>query len=120
MCIRDSAATLAMRKTLRNQRIWLIIESDETYPYIGLRGKRRQIKLSTSTLQRLGIPIGSLVELVGKHPAPLRCWVAATTGSDSELCPMDRFGRKILGVGPGDRVLLRVLESHFPVERLAS
>ena len=116
----DAVATLAMRETLRNQRIWLIIESDETYPYIGLRGKRRQIKLSTLTLQRLGIPIGSLVELVGKHPAPLRCWVAATTGSDSELCPMDRFGRKILGVGPGDRVLLRVLESHFPVERLAS
>jgi N-methylhydantoinase B len=45
-----------------------------------------------------------LVELRGRHPAPLRAWVRVEASAGEEQIALDALGRRILGVGPGDGV----------------
>lgn len=50
----------------------------------------------------------TLVELPGRHAAPLRAWVEPDPAA-GEALPLDERARRILGVAPGDPVRVRVL-----------
>lgn len=55
-----------------------------------------------------------LVEIHGSNPAPLRAWVKIS-GEGADDIPLDEFGRRVLGVQPGDEVELRLLVMpHVP------
>jgi N-methylhydantoinase B len=58
-----------------------------------------------------GLKANQLVELLGRHPAPLRAWVKLDTAVPAGAAPLDEFGRKVLGVEAGMRVRLRTLDS---------
>ena len=61
-----------------------------------------------------GLKANQLVELLGRHPAPLRAWVKLDPAVAPGKAPLDEFGRKALGVKGGERVRLRALDA--PVE----
>ena len=50
-----------------------------------------------------------LVELQGRHPAPLRAWIAIDAAGGSADIGLDELGRRILGIAPGDTVEIRRL-----------
>jgi N-methylhydantoinase B len=56
----------------------------------------------------LGVEIGALIELHGRHPAPLRAWVRIDATAADQV-GLDTLGRRILGVAPGDTVEIRSL-----------
>ena len=86
-----------------------MVKADETHPYIGNRGKRRVVRLSEGTLTRLGARVGDLIELMGNHPAPLRCWIELGEKIEQDICPIDEFGRSVLGVESAETVWVRSL-----------
>ena len=53
----------------------------------------------------------TLVELLRTHPAPLRAWGRIDDEVAGGDCPMDAFGRRVLGVAPGDTVIVRTLRT---------
>jgi N-methylhydantoinase B len=103
----DAAATSRLRGDLVARRVHATIVADDTLdPYVGDKGRRRMAELSAADAAALGVANDDLIELVGRHPAPLRAWVriAAVAAGTQRL---DAFGRKVLGVANGDRVMLR-------------
>jgi N-methylhydantoinase B len=74
-----------------------------------VRGKHRTLRLGPAFAAELGVAAGDLVELWGRHPAPLRAWVRLDPEASSREMPLDALGRRILGVAPGDPVELRAL-----------
>jgi N-methylhydantoinase B len=58
----------------------------------------------------LGLAAGDLIELRGRHPAPLRAWLRVEADAHEEQVALDAFGRRILGVSPGDSVEVK----HLP------
>ncbi|MGF7158756.1 N-methylhydantoinase B [Rhodoligotrophos appendicifer] len=110
----DSEATTVRRREIAGQRIRITVRSDESDPYEGRKGRHRTLALSATQSALLGAPGGTLVELHGRNPAPLRAWVklVGETGHDIGL---DDFGLRVLGVAPGDEVELRILSMpHIP------
>ena len=105
----DVDRTSALRLDMRGQRLRLTVKADETDPYIGNRGKRRVVRLSEATIIGLGVRVGDLVELMGNHPAPLRCWIEFGEKIEQDICPMDEFGRRVLGVEQAESVWVRPL-----------
>jgi len=105
----DVDRTSALRLDMRGQRLRLTVKADETDPYIGNRGKRRVVRLSEETIIGLGVRVGDLVELLGNHPAPLRCWIESGEKIEQDICPMDEFGRRVLGVEQAESVWVRPL-----------
>jgi len=105
----DDDRTSALRLDMLGRRLRLTIRADETYPYIGNRGKRRAVRLSEGTITRLGVRVGDLIELMGNHPAPLRCWIEFGEKIEQDICPMDEFGRRVLGVEQAESVWVRSL-----------
>jgi N-methylhydantoinase B len=105
----DLAATAARRAELAARVRRFPVRADERDPYEGVRGKHRTLRLGPAFAAELGVAAGDLVELWGRHPAPLRAWVRLDPEASSREMPLDPLGRRILGVAPGDPVELRAL-----------
>ena len=107
----DEEATKRRRAELTARRPRLAVQADERDAYEGRRGKHRVQRLAPGLASRLGMAEGDLVEMLGRHPAPLRAWVRIDTDALDDLVPLDSLGRRILGVEPGATVELRRLWS---------
>jgi N-methylhydantoinase B len=105
----DEAATRKHRAKLTAARRRFPVRADERDPYEGGRGRHRVLRLPPALARRLRVKSGDLVELRGRHPAPLRAWVCTDAGAPPGLVPLDALGRRILGVGPADLVEVRRL-----------
>ncbi|MGQ0543846.1 MAG: hydantoinase B/oxoprolinase family protein [Betaproteobacteria bacterium] len=103
----DAKATAELRKRIRSREMSLDVFPDETNPYEGIRGRHRVLRLHPSC----GLRENQLVELLGRHPAPLRAWVKLDATVPAGAAPLDEFGRRVLGVEAGARVRLRKLDS---------
>ena len=100
-----------LRSDLRSLGIRLLVIESENSPYEGIKGRHRIISISRAFAQKNDLADGQLAELIGKNPAPLRGWVKlvdADIGEDFST-ELDDFGRRSLGVDPGDQVLFRLL-----------
>jgi len=101
----DADATRAQRAALAVRRRRLPVKADERDAYEGKRGKHRVLRVTPGLAQSLELKPGDLVELRGRHPAPLRAWIRVDPAApDREVVPLDAIGRRILGVQPGDTV----------------
>ena len=103
--------TSALRERHAAARPRLVVVADERHSYTGGKGMRRIVRLNGATAERLGIVHDTLVELRGAHPAPLRAWARIDDEVAGADCPMDAFGRQVLGIAPGDSVILRTLRT---------
>jgi N-methylhydantoinase B len=103
----DARATEKLRQRLASEAMSLQVVPDETNAYEGIRGRHRVLRLHPSS----GLKANQLVELLGRHPAPLRAWVKLDTAVPAGAAPLDEFGRKVLGVEAGVCVRLRTLDS---------
>jgi N-methylhydantoinase B len=112
----DLAATASRRAALASERVRLVVRADDALdPYVGAKGRRRIVTLAPGDAQALDLQIDDLVELVGRHPAPLRAWVRIAQTPTGEI-RLDPFGRSVLGVVDGDAVLIR----RVPVPQLVN
>jgi len=90
-------------------RVRFSIKADDTLdPYVGAKGRRRVVMLDPADAQALGLGTDDLVEMLGRHPAPLRAWVRIDAGRAGEI-RLDAFGRSVLGVEHGDSVQIRAV-----------
>ncbi|HEX9819890.1 MAG TPA: hydantoinase B/oxoprolinase family protein [Methylomirabilota bacterium] len=105
----DAAATTAERARRAAARPRVGVVADERDPYEGGRGRHRVLRLSPALGRTLGLATSDLVELLGRHPAPLRAWVRLDDAAPAGVAPLDALGRRILGVVPGDAVQTRRL-----------
>jgi N-methylhydantoinase B len=105
----DAAATRAERARLAAARRRWPVAADEREPYEGRRGQHRVLRLAPALAASLGLGTGDLVQLLGRHPAPLRAWVRVDDRAPDGQVPLDALGRRILGAAPGQRVELRRL-----------
>ena len=107
----DTAATERQRAALVAAGRSFAVVVDEREAYEGRRGRHRVVRLSPALAYALGITTGDLVELLGRHPAPLRAWVRVDADAPEGGVPLDALGRRILGVAAGDGVRIRPLRS---------
>jgi N-methylhydantoinase B len=105
----DAAATAAQRTRLAAARRRWPVVADEREAYEGERGRHRVLRLSPALAGTLGVAARDLVELLGRHPAPLRAWVRVHDTAPAGHIALDTLGRRILGVTPDDTVLVRRL-----------
>jgi N-methylhydantoinase B len=105
----DAAATRARRAELAAAPRRFPVRADERDSYEGARGKHRVLRLDPALAGRLGVGDRDLVELWGRHPAPLRAWVRVDAAAPAGVVPLDALGRRILGVAAGDTVEIRRL-----------
>jgi N-methylhydantoinase B len=105
----DLSATRAERERLAAARRRFPVVADERNPYEGRLGRHRVLRVTPAMAGDLGLATGDLLELLGRHPAPLRAWVRVEVGVTDEQIALDAFGRRILGVSPGDTVEVRRL-----------
>jgi N-methylhydantoinase B len=105
----DQGATKRRRAELAKARQRVPVRADERNPYEGARGKHRVLRLASVTASALGLASGNLVELRGRHPAPLRAWVKLDPEERELEVPLDRLARRILGVDMGETVEVRRL-----------
>jgi N-methylhydantoinase B len=105
----DNEGTKRLRSELTALRRRLAVRADERDAYEGRRGKHRVQRLAPALASRLGMAEGDLVEMLGRHPAPLRAWVRIDAGTPDDQVPLDSLARRILGVEPGATVELRRL-----------
>jgi N-methylhydantoinase B len=80
---------------------------DERDPYEGRLGRPRVLRVAPAMAANPGMATGDLIELRGRHPAPLRAWVRFEAGAAEGQIALDALGRRILGVSPGDTVEVR-------------
>jgi len=101
----DVDATHVQRAALAAQRCRVPVEADEREAYEGKRGKHRVLRLAAVLARSVNLKTDDLVELRGRHPAPLRAWIKVEpTAPDRQVVPLDAVGRRILGVEPGETV----------------
>ncbi len=105
----DEAATWARRAELAAAVRRFPVVADERDPYEGVRGRHRVLRLGPRFAGELGLAAGDLIELWGRHPAPLRAWVGLDPDVPDGAMPLDALGRRILGVQVGDGVEIRRL-----------
>ncbi len=105
----DMTATAAERARLAAARRRFSVVADEREPYEGRRGRHRVLRLAPALAGALGLEPGTLVELLGRHPAPLRAWVRIDADAADGQIALDGLGRRILGVAAGDSVEIRRL-----------
>lgn len=116
----DQTGTTSLRAQLASAIVRLPIIADESPPYEGIKGRHRVLRMRNATAQRLGVRSNQLIELLGRHPAPLRAWVKLDESAPADAFPMDAFGRQVLGVVAGDTVRLRGIDTPIaPGERRA-
>jgi N-methylhydantoinase B len=106
----DGAATTTDRDRLRAARRHVRVLADERAPFTGVRGRRRLAHLPPDP----DLPEGTLIELHGRHPAPLRAWVAHDPGLAGGQCALGAEALTVIGLTPGDPAHLRVLASPVP------
>jgi N-methylhydantoinase B len=115
----DEAATRTRRSAIAAGRKTFAVRNDDgPEPYVGAKGKRRVLSLEPQDAKALGVSADDLVEIYGNNPAPLRAWVRIVAGKSGEI-PMDAFGRRVLGVKEGDRVLVRFVPTPVVEKGLA-
>jgi N-methylhydantoinase B len=107
----DMPATQAERARLATARRRFPVTADERDPYEGRLGRHRVLRVPPAMAADLGLAAGDLIELRGRHPAPLRAWLRIDAGAHDGLVALDAFGRRILGISPGDTVEVR----HLPM-----
>jgi N-methylhydantoinase B len=105
----DVAATAAERARLASARRRFPVVADEREAYEGRRGRHRVLRLAPALAGALGVGTGDLVELLGRHPAPLRAWVRIDSAAPANRIALDALGRRILGVAPDETVEVRRL-----------
>ena len=105
----DAAATSTERGRLAATRRAWPVSADERDAYEGGRGKHRVLRLSPALAQTFGVATDDLVEMLGRHPAPLRAWVRIDPAAPDARIALDTLGRRILGVAPDDGVMVRRL-----------
>src|SRR5262245_37586614 len=105
----DQAATNLLRAEMTALRRGFSVRADERDAYEGRRGKHRVQRLAPALVSRLGLAAGDLVEMLGRHPAPLRAWVRIDADTTDDQVPLDSLARRILGVEAGATVELRHL-----------
>jgi N-methylhydantoinase B len=105
----DLSATRAERERVAEARRRFPVVADERDPYEGRFGRHRVLRVTPSMAGDLGLATGDLIELLGRHPAPIRAWVRVEAGVTDKQIALDAFGRRILGVSPGDTVEVRRL-----------
>jgi N-methylhydantoinase B len=105
----DETATQELRVALSAARRRWPVGVDERDPYEGWRGRHRVLRVSPSLARDLELATGTLVELLGRHPAPLRAWVRIDPTVPDGRIPLDALGRRILGIGADDSIELRRL-----------
>jgi hypothetical protein len=76
---------------------------------VGDRGRHRVLRVGPALARDLGLTAGDLIELRGRHPAPLRAWITVDGAGESRDVGLDELGRRILGIAPGDTVEIRRL-----------
>ncbi len=118
----DLEATAAQRRELMAQIESLAVTHSDDDPYRGRDGKHRVVRLNRDTAIRLDLSAGDLIELIGRFPAPLRAWVEIGEPADRDMLPLDAKGQRILGVTPGDRIVIRCLRpaAAMPVVAISS
>jgi len=105
----DEAATTALRQQRREQRFGLRVIADDTIDaYVGVKGKRRILRLGTADAAALSAENDTLLEILGHNPAPLRAW-ARVENEAAGTVRLDAFARTVLGVADGSHVTLRLL-----------
>ena len=107
----DVVATQAERARLAAARRRFPVIADERDPYEGRLGRHRVLRMPPAMAADLGLAAGALIELRGRHPAPLRAWLRIDTHAHEGQVALDAFGRRILGISPGDTVDVR----HLPM-----
>ena len=107
----DLPATQAERARLATTRRGFPVIADERDPYEGRLGRHRVLRMPPAMAADLGLAAGDLIELRGRHPAPLRAWLRIDDGARERVVALDAFGRRILGISPGDTVEVR----HLPM-----
>ena len=105
----DKGSTDALRQSLAAQVTELTVFVDPTDPYHGIKGRHRVVRLHPEVADSANLDDGQLVELLGRHPAPLRAWVRRDHRQKPNSVPLDAFGCAALGVAQGDTVCLRRL-----------
>lgn len=105
----DEAATSRQRVRLGSaQTEFRVVADDGGDPYEGLKGRHRVLRISPDDATALSVTNDDLVELLGRHPAPLRAWVRVGAGPAGTIA-LDQFGRQVLGISPGDKVRINRL-----------
>jgi len=85
-----------------------VVADDAMDSYVGAKGKRRILRLSAGDATALGVEKDSLIEILGRNPAPLRAWVRVEEGPEG-VVRLDAFARNVLAVEDGGEVMLRPL-----------
>src|SRR5262245_29309155 len=116
----DVTATQTERARLTSERRRWPVRADERDPYEGARGRHRVLRMSAALARTLAVETDDLVELHGRHPAPLRAWARIDPAATGELVALDELGRRILGVSTGDRIEIRRLTTPRVPGGLAS
>jgi N-methylhydantoinase B len=106
----DDAATASLRASLAAARCRVTIVADDRDPYAGLKGRHRRFRVAPALAASLGLEAADLVELRGRHPAPLRGWITLDRAAALDAIGLDAFGRAVLGVESGETVEVRRLE----------
>src|SRR5919198_5987592 len=91
----DATATLAERARLAAARRRFPVVHDARDPYEGRRGQHRVLRLAPGLAHALGLEAGDLVEMLGRHPAPLRAWVRVEDVAREGHVALDELGRRI-------------------------
>jgi N-methylhydantoinase B len=105
----DAAATDAERAGRASARRRWPVSADERDPYEGRRGKHRVLRMAPALAREVSVETDDLVELLGRHPAPLRAWVRVDPAAPDGRAPLDSLGRRILGVSAGELIEIRRL-----------
>src|SRR5438093_70131 len=71
----DARTTLTERAQLAAARRRFPMVHDERDPYEKRHGKHRVLRLAPKLAHALRLETGDLVEMLGRHAAPLRAWV---------------------------------------------
>jgi N-methylhydantoinase B len=105
----DDDATDALRAALRQERFYIkVIEDNLLDSYTGAKGRRRILRLAPADIAALGAADGDLVEMLGRHPAPLRAWLKTDTETAGQI-RLDPYALLVLGVAAGDSVRIRTI-----------
>ncbi|MEZ5844115.1 MAG: hydantoinase B/oxoprolinase family protein [Hyphomicrobiaceae bacterium] len=116
----DEAATTRMRDAIRSKRFRpTVVADDRLVPYVGAKGRRRVVSLSSDDARQLGVKADDMVEMFGTNPAPLRAWVQIGSGPRGSV-RLDPFGRSVLGLAEGDKVTIRFVPTPRVPKGMAS
>jgi N-methylhydantoinase B len=107
----DETATAELRRQTAAARHHLTVRPADRDLYApGRYSRRRLCPVNPTDMAALGIADGDLTELVGSSGPALRAWARSDPGVPAGTVPLDAAGCAVVGVDPGQRVLVRRLE----------